>query len=401
MIISGQFNDSLTPIIDGVAITAQNYAYWLSKHHAPSFAVGPNVPKYRDTDNYILRFRSLPLQNAGPYRIGVPRVDRSFNKKIEQIPFDLVHAHCPFVSGNYALWLKKRRKIPMVATFHSKYRDDFAKWLKTDFSLTQVVNMIVKFYNQADSVWVPNEAIIDTLREYGYRGQIQYMPNGSDIAFTEGEDLSEIRRQGQSFLNVSPNKPVLLYVGQLRWIKNIKLIIDALNILSRREVPFQMRFVGDGADQDDIKNYAGKFRFGSRVGFTGPVKDRHLMKSIYAATDIFVFPSLYDNASLATREAAGLNVPTVFIEGATTAYKITDNRDGFLASNDAESFAARLIEILSNPEQIKTVGRDAKQLLYLPWEKIADMVYNKYQEIRERYKFEQLRKITTIEDVLG
>ena len=62
MIISGQFNDSLAPIMDGVAITAQNYAYRLNKKYSPSFAIGPKVPGYYDEYENVLRFVSMPIQ---------------------------------------------------------------------------------------------------------------------------------------------------------------------------------------------------------------------------------------------------------------------------------------------------------------------------------------------------
>lgn len=393
MIISGQFNDSLAPIMDGVAITAQNYVYWLNKNHAPSFAIGPKVHNFKDTDSHILRYKSIPVQFSGPYRLGVPRIDRSFNKKIDLIPFDIVHAHCPFVSGNYAMSLSKKRKIPMVATFHSKYRDDFAKWLRIDSSLDQVVSMIVKFYEQADSVWIPNEAIIDTVREYGYKGPIDFVPNGSDLLLDDSEDLPQLKEEGLKILKCKHAIPVLLYVGQLRWVKNIRLIIESLKILADRNFQYQMIFVGNGSDSEKMQELSRKYSLDNRISFTGLVSDRDKLKRIYAASDLFVFPSLYDNASIATREAAGMKVPTIFIEGATTASGIIDNKNGYLSQNDSVLFADKIEKILSDPDNLKIVGSGAKDYLYVPWDKVARIVYGKYNEIIDQFKYNHLKKI--------
>jgi hypothetical protein len=49
--------------------------------------------------------------------------------------------------------------------------------------------------------------------------------------------------------------------------------------------------------------------------------------------------------------------------------------------------------ILSNPENLKTVGQKAKESLYRPWDQIATIVYEKYNEIVDQYKYEHLRKI--------
>jgi hypothetical protein len=39
---------------------------------------------------------------------------------------------------------------------------------------------LVYFYNRADEVWIPQEAVEDTLREYGYKGKVVVMNNGND-----------------------------------------------------------------------------------------------------------------------------------------------------------------------------------------------------------------------------
>ncbi|MDA3808867.1 MAG: hypothetical protein PF518_00925 [Spirochaetaceae bacterium] len=56
-------------------------------------------------------------------------------------------------------------------------------------------------------------------------------------------------------------------------------------------------------------------------------------------------------------------------------------------------FAEKLALILSNPENLKTVGQKAKESLYRPWDQIATIVYEKYNEIVDQYKYEHLRKI--------
>jgi 1,2-diacylglycerol 3-alpha-glucosyltransferase len=393
MIISGQFNDSLPPIMDGVAITARNYAYWLNRNHAPSFAIGPKVPEYQDEDRNILRFQSLRLKAADPYRLGFPRVDREFNKLIEEIPFDLVHAHCPFVSGNYAYTLAQKRKIPMVTTFHSKYRDDFANWMRLDVMVNQAVKFIVNFYEQADAVWVPNEAIIETLREYGYRGPVEYVPNGSDIALAADEDRKKLADRGREILKANEAVPVLLYLGQQRWVKNLKLLIESLAILKQQGLQYQMRMVGNGSDLEEIRELVERRGLDDLVRFTGPVYDREELRSVFAASDLMLFPSLYDNASLATREAAGFAIPTVFVNGATTANGIIDGKNGFLAENEPEEYASKIRSLLSDPGKIKAAGLGARDYLYISWEEIASQVYGKYEEIVARFKHRQINGI--------
>ena len=109
----GIFNDSFPPIMDGVSLTAQNYAYWLQKKNQPVCVIAPKSPDYVDNEPYpVFRYTSIPIIGRKPYRLGFPNIDISFKSEIEHIPFGLVHAHCPFTSGLLALHLAREHKIP-------------------------------------------------------------------------------------------------------------------------------------------------------------------------------------------------------------------------------------------------------------------------------------------------
>lgn len=59
------------------------------------------------------------------YRFGEAMLDAHYRKRIRMVELDIVHAHSPFHAGSEALRLAAVRKLPLVATFHSKYYDDF------------------------------------------------------------------------------------------------------------------------------------------------------------------------------------------------------------------------------------------------------------------------------------
>ncbi len=130
--VIGIFNDSYPPVMDGVAIAAKNYAYWLNYQHYASCVVPPKTPSYQNDEPFpVYRYASVPLLLRKPYRLGIPEININFKEKLDHIPFGLLHAHCPFTSGQIALRIAKERNIPLVATFHSKYRDDFARIVRT------------------------------------------------------------------------------------------------------------------------------------------------------------------------------------------------------------------------------------------------------------------------------
>src|SRR5664280_1230057 len=128
-----EFNDSYPPQIDGVAQTVRNYALWLNRKHAECCVVTPHFSKAHDSKEFpVLRFSSVPTFFAKDYNLGLPDIAFKTFHRLETMPLDLVHSHCPFASGTLALMIARKKDIPLVATFHSKYADDFAQRLKTE-----------------------------------------------------------------------------------------------------------------------------------------------------------------------------------------------------------------------------------------------------------------------------
>ena len=152
-LITGQFNDSFIPVMDGVTNVVKNYAYWLDKKYGESYVATPAYPGYVDREEFpVLRYYSIPLKMREPYRIGLDLLDINFRTTIKNIPFDIVHAHCPFTSGVIALQIARKKNIPIVATFHSKFYDDFKQVLKIDAFAKLCTRMVIDFFNRTDQV---------------------------------------------------------------------------------------------------------------------------------------------------------------------------------------------------------------------------------------------------------
>lgn len=84
----------------------------------------------------------------------------------------------------------------------------------------------------------------------------------------------------------------------------------------------------------------------------GSITERERLKLYYAAADLFLFPSLYDNAPLVVREAAALHTPSLLIKGSTSAEVIHDSVNGFLSDNSVTAYASRISQLLETPQLI-------------------------------------------------
>ena len=370
----GLFCEVFPPIMDGVSICVQNYANWLQKKVGDVTVVTPSVSgaDYSAYDYKVFDYFSVPVPTRHPYVSGLAGIDPVYHAKIAKNRFRIIHAHTPFSAGNAALHVAHQQGIPLVATFHSKYRDDFEKVLPRPV-VNMMIRSIIRFFEQADMVWVPQESVIDVIREYGFKGHVEAMDNGSDLVADYPEKVFVEARQR---LGVAPEEFVMLYVGQHVWQKNPQLTIEALSRLE--DVPFRMFFVGDGYAAEGMKHMVSEKGLDGKVTFVGPVSEREKIVDYYAAADLFVFPSLYDNAPLVVREAAALHTSAVMARGATASTIIRDGENGFLTDNDPDKLAELLRKLIHDPERVRRAGVQASRTIVRSWEDCLEEVIDRY-----------------------
>lgn len=377
----GIFSDSYPPVMDGVAITVRNYAYWLNKSKFQPYVITPEYPGYPDSDEFpVLRYHSVPILMRKPYRLGLPKIDHHFNLELKAIPFSLVHAHSPFSAGQLALRNARQNNIPIVATFHSKYRDDFSRFINQKEILNQILKKIISFYNAADEVWIPQPSVEETIREYGYRGKVEVMENGVDINF-EG-DIVQFRSASREKLKVPQNRRVFLYVGQLVLEKNLKFLVESLRYINSED--FVVYFVGEGYAKSQLESLVREYGLESKVKFAGIIYDREELKRYYAAADLFLFPSMYDNAPLVLLEASAIHTPALLLKGSTISSLIQDWFNGFLSDNDPELYGEKINHLINDNDLLIRTGVNAAATIGHSWEDRVKEVADRYMHLISR-----------------
>lgn len=377
----GLFNESFPPVMDGVAVCVENYARWMQEKVGGVSVITPKNPgaDYSGKKYEVLSYHSVKVPFRPPYVTGISEMDPSFIHKILRRRFRIVHAHSPFMAGMTAARIARVQKIPLVATFHSKYREDFSRVLPSEVMVDTVIAEIVRFYEQADEVWVPQESVKEVLRSYGYKGKAEVMMNGCDLAgYYPPSFFTDARAQ----LGLEPGLFTLLFVGQHIWEKNLRLTLEALGRI--RDLPFRMFFVGTGYAEGEMKEMAASLGIADKVCFAGRVTDREQLKRYYAAADVFLFPSLYDTDGLVVREAAAFDTPSVMLRDASASGMLSDGRTGFLIGNSADAFETLLRSLHADRDLIRRVGHAASGAIVWSWEDIALEAIDRYNAVIER-----------------
>lgn len=380
MINLALFNESFSPQCDGVAVTVENYARIISERYGKAYVITPAHPDRKQDFSFpVWEYASSAITVADQYRVGIPSVPK-LAKKFNETPIDIIHSHTPFTSGLLAGRMAARYNLPHVASFHSKYKDDINMRLKVNLKMPGEIvgRYVTSFYNRCDYIWSVSQGTAKTLREYGYLGEILVMPNGCDMPVSHRTEAG--RNQVVKTYHLNGAHPILLFVGRHTFTKNTDIIIKALGALARHGQKFNMLFVGDGEDAARMVEMVKAQGLDKMVHFAGKVSDREALKQIYTSADLFVFPSVYDNAPLVVREAAACGCASALIKGSNSAEGLEDGVNAFLSAETVEDFALTLYAALSNSD-LAAVGQNARRDIYISWHEVLAMVASEYEKI--------------------
>lgn len=378
-----QFMDSFYPHVDGVVNVVDNYAKFFSSVGDNCCVYVPKCGKYIDDFPYDV-CRCPSLYTGKSFYLPGPDMSMKMRSKLKKGGVDIIHAHTPFMMGHYALKMAKKLKVPFVATFHTKYYDDFLAYTGSKKIADFGKNYLVKFYQQADAVWSVSKGTAQTLYSYGYQGDIQVMPNGVDIGSQYPEDAGQyIARANEAYPLPCEGFPIL-FVGQLIWQKNLRLILDTVALLRRQGVPVSLTIPGSGDNSREIMEYARSIGIEHCTAFLGRVSDRALLQGLYLRSKLFFFPSSYDNAPITLQEASLNRLPGLLLRGSNAAENIQEGVNGYLCVDDPDDAAKVILRLIEGEEGRAAAGMAASQTIVNRWEDLMNTVRELYIQLPQK-----------------
>lgn len=376
------FSDVYFPRVDGVLRVVDNVAQRLTELcNVVVFAPAPK--DFHTEKNYLyFKVKSHYIKGLG-YDLADPDSDERLKKMVDRLKIDVIHVHSPFSMGKFARQVRKKKKCPMVATFHSQYKKDIYKETKSKLLTHFVLKYIMRTFNAATEVWTMHSASARTLMDYGYKGKIFYMPNATDFVYPDGAEDKKLYIKSKHGIK---DEKVFLFVGRLVVQKNILFIADVLKVLKADGVKFKMLFVGDGPDRKVLERRVKECGIEKEVVMVGSVSDQELIKDYYLTADLVLFPSKYDVSSIVQIEAAAMKTPCAFVEGSVTSCSVTRDRNGYIFPDDVDGYAKEVERVIKTDGEIERVGANAYNELYVTWDKVVEDSFERYRELIETYK---------------
>ena len=224
-------------------------------------------------------------------------------------------------------------------------------------------------------------------RHYGDAAKnIIVIPNGVDTLRFHPTNRLLYRGQIRQEHGVSRSDPLLMFAGGDWERKGVLHIMEALSLVQRPDVKL---FICGSGDEKFYGQLAELKRVRDRIIF---VPHSSNLWEYYAASDIFVLPTIYEPFGLVIVEAMASGLPVITSRVAGAADLIIDGVNGLLlrAPSDVNGLAAKIELLLSNAGLRKTMGERARETAEkFSWDQVAQKTLEVYNTVLNRPDLER------------
>jgi len=306
--------------------------------------------------------------------------------KKEGNKFDIACVH-DWLSSISGIIVKNQTKLPVVFHVHS------TEWGRSGSKGSEVVSHFeAATAEAADHIITVSHAMREDLIRHGWPGQkISVVWNGVDPERYNPEkyskeDVQKIREK----YGVPENGKMLFFLGRLTWVKGVRNLVQAMPLVLKEFPNAKLVILGKGEEQKDITETA------HRLGIAGnvltcfdflPEEERILH---YAASDVCIFPSVYEPFGIVSLEAMSMAKPLVVGAQGVVGFKEQVMSSGpeqngiHVNGNEPADIAWGIKEVLKDEDRAKRWGKNGRRrvIKYFTWREAAEQTLQIYETIQ-------------------
>ncbi len=327
-------------------------------------------------DNYITLFDNY--SKVGNLVKKVVCYDASWKRIVRYCKdncIDVVHVQWFIFSPLDYRYIKQLKKmgIKVVATIHDLL--PFNTKFYDFYFHKKIYNMVDAIISQAD------KNIERLVNEFGVdRSKIQYIPHGHFMEYADKATKEESRK----YLDISSDKKVILFFGQIKKVKGIDILIKALPQVINKHKDVVCVIAGK-VWKDDFAQYdtlIDKLGLGEYVIKHIRYIEDDEIKYFFNAADFVAMPyrEIYQSGVVLLSYA--YRKPVVATTEGEFVNVVKNNETGILVPSENENaFAEGLNWYLDNPERIAEFGQAGYEDLNvrLSWTTIAKDIVTLYK----------------------
>ena len=269
---------------------------------------------------------------------------------VQSAHLDVLHVHYAIPHASAALLAKqilqqKGITIPVVTTLHG-----------TDITLVgrevTYEHVVSWSINQSDAVTaVSNKLKEETHEHFDINREIDVIPNFIDFNRFNKKPREHFKQM------IAPNgEKIIIHTSNFRKVKRVE---DVVAIFSKiiKEIPAKLLLIGDGPERSHIEKVCRELNTCDWVTFLGK---QEAIEEILSIGDLFVLPSESESFGLAALEAMACEVPVISSNAGGIPEVNINGVTGFLSDvGDVDSMAQNAINLLKDPEMLKTFRKNA------------------------------------------
>ncbi|HET7192601.1 MAG TPA: glycosyltransferase family 1 protein [Pseudolabrys sp.] len=231
------------------------------------------------------QFWRLPMPSYPEIRLALV-APRDVERHLEKARPDAIHVATEGPIGHAVRRVCLRRHLPFTTSFHTRFPDYLAERLPVPGRWTSELTWawLRRFHAPGAAVLAATSALAGELATRGFKN-VRLWPRGVDAQL--------FRPRAGAALDLP--RPIFLTVGRLAVEKNLEAFLAL-------DLPGSKVIVGDGPSRPALeRKFPGAIFVGARRG--------EALAEIYAAADVFVFPSRTDTFGLVLLEALASGLP--------------------------------------------------------------------------------------------
>lgn len=218
---------------------------------------------------------------------------------------DVVQLNVIQKQGVLALYLQKKYHIPYIIVEHwSGYLPENGQFMRMSVLKRQLYRLIA---HKAQMVMTVSDRHAQAMRDCGiHNARWERTHNVVDDFFYQTDRAHEITKSRGHEIKT------LLHVSCFdERAKNIKGLLRAVKMLSKKRQDWRLVLVGTGADYREVRAYADSLNLPEGLlTWTGELTPLQVAEQFDQA-DLFVLPSRYENAPVVISESLAKGVPVI------------------------------------------------------------------------------------------
>jgi glycosyltransferase involved in cell wall biosynthesis/predicted metal-dependent phosphoesterase TrpH len=277
---------------------------------------------------------------------------------------DVIHISTPGPVGLIGFLAAKMLRVPVLGVYHTDF-PAYIDRLFDDHGFTRMTEWYMRFfYEPFRSIFTRSQDYVESLVDLG-------MPRERMVALMPGLETSKFnatfrdpsvwqKLEAEGVKGVGRQSVKVLYVGRVSVEKNMPMLLNIWKQVHKRckeqNINADLVIVGDGPYR---KTMEAELK-GKDARFLGFRHGREL-STIYASSDLFVFPSTTDTLGQVVMESQSSGLPVMVTDQGGPKEVVTHGETGYvLPHEEPRAWVDHLFGLIADDAKRKAMGAAAE-----------------------------------------